>query len=691
MTNDEELMSKETPNFLTCPGVPEISASSSVSSGLEPKRPRKWFLYKKSIAIMVIVVIVILLIPVSISVFRTASAASSAKKSIQNAQTHITNLDVESAKNDIDSARDSLGDIHDILQSIGFWRDLPGIGIQIRAIEDAAAAGSGTLDGTRDLLEIASVVLDALRGGSEATSRITTGIAPTRKFDELSKEEKQDLLRKFHDELPRLRLARDKLELALELWNRVPQDKLASPLRNTLKPLADALPIMKHALDEAVPIIEVIVPMSGYPEPRRYLISLQNDDEIRPAGGFIGTIGTMTWDAGELSEFLFTDVYNIDNPVSGIWKEIPPDPLRQYLGVQNWFLRDANWSPDFPTSADRILDFYVREAELQLHAQLPNRPTTYLALEPGFFESILNLTGPLTVDGKTYDSKNFFEQLEFEVEVAFHQKGIQTEKRKEIITKLGDELKKKIFALPASRWPEVLDIVTKALERKQIMAYSRDKDLQAVFDSRGWAARAKATDGDFLWVVDANLAALKTDGAMKKDMTYAFDANNPDGPTATVTLKYTNTAKGFGDYRYTRYRTYTRVYVPEGSVLLSSKGAMKDDLNKTGGKLITGTVDVFKDLGKSVFGAFWSIEPNTIGELSFTYRLPPNTYNLTPNTYHLDWPKQPGVDNASLTLDLSFDKNIKSVSPPEQESKWGDARYEYNTDSLTDRTFKITF
>ncbi|MBU1034277.1 DUF4012 domain-containing protein, partial [Patescibacteria group bacterium] len=434
-------MKTESPNFLTCPAFEQLQqpAGAGGEKGTEPqgKQPKlKMKKRAKRVLAIAAVLVAIVVLPFAVFALRAGLAANSAKNSVQSAQSKLKNLDVAGAKKDIDSAHDSLTSLRDILRSSGFLRDLPGIGIQLRALEDAVSAGAGTLDSATDMLDVASIVVDALQGGVEAEALLTTtGIAPTRRFQDLTKDEKLSLLRRFNDELPKMRLARDKMDLALEMWNRVPQDQLASPLRNALKPLAETIPVMKKALDEAVPIIEVVVPMAGYPEPRRFLLALQNDDEIRPAGGFIGTIGTMTWDAGEMSEFAFTDIYNIDNPVSGVWKEDPPEPIKKYLGLNNWFLRDANWSPDFPTSAERILDFYIRESEMQLHAELPHRPTSYLALEPGFFETLLDFTGPLTVDGETYTSENFFEKLEYAVEVAFHQQGIPVEKRKDIISK----------------------------------------------------------------------------------------------------------------------------------------------------------------------------------------------------------------------------------------------------------------
>ncbi|MCI0479653.1 DUF4012 domain-containing protein [Candidatus Uhrbacteria bacterium] len=658
------------------------------TASFSPKKRRLW----PWIVAAVVAILLVAVVPPGIALVRAGIAAQAARSSLKSAEQHLRAMDIEAAQEDVRNAAASVETFRAALRGVGFWRDVPLVGTQIRAFEDVANAGAGTLDSASDLLEVASVIVDALRGGTEAASGLGTGIAPTRSFDDLTKEEKRDLLRRLDGQLPRLRLARDKMDLALVLWNRVPQDRLVKPVRDALAPFAAAIPTLQRSLTEAIPLIEVLVPLAGYPDPRHYLMALQNADEIRPAGGFIGTIGLMSWDAGDMPTFLFTDVYGVDNPVSGVWKETPPEPLRRYLGVDNWFLRDANWSPDFPTSAGQVLDFFIRESEMQLHGPLPARPTTFIAFQPGFFESLLRLTGPITVEGQTYTADDFFEKLEFEVEVGWHQRGIPVEKRKEIVSKLGDEIRARLFALPAARWPEILDLVTQALERKQILAYAQDAELQGMFDARGWSGRTRPTDGDFLQVVDANLAALKTDGAMRKAVRYAIDATAPGGPIATVTLTYTNTAQGFSDYRYTRYRSYTRVYVPEGSELVSSEGAMKDDLNKTGNRFVPGTVDVMRELGKTVFGAFWSVEPGKTGKLSFTYRLPEDVADrLARGEYRLDWQKQPGVDGMELTLDLAFGKNIASATPSEEESRWGDARYQVEADSLVDRTFITTF
>ncbi|MCR4279116.1 MAG: DUF4012 domain-containing protein [bacterium] len=714
-------------NFLTCPGAKELpppehelkepspqahtdgsfsnpepvvrTAMPPASFTLSPpvkepqrklpklKRKRGWSFW---IFGMVVGLVLLQLVPAVYALGRAGVSASRAKYALSEIEVHVRNLDFESAQGDLRTAGDDLRQSRVYLRKVGIWRDLPWTGTQIRAIEDAVSSGIQTLESVDDLLETARIVSDVVLSGQALAGEIGVGIDPSQRFSDLTTQQKSDMLARFSTELPRLRLARDKMDLANELWARIPQSEIAVPIRSALAPLAETISLLAETLDTAVPLIEVLVPLAGYPEPRRFVALLQNADEIRPSGGFIGNVGTVTFENGDMKEFVFQDVYAIDNPVSGVWKEEPPEPLKRWLGSRQWFLRDANWSPDFPESAERVLDFYIREVELQKGSSLEKRPDTVLALEPGFFEAILNLVGSVSVDGITFDADNFFDQLQFEVEVHFHQQGIPTEQRKDIVSRIGDALIAKIFALPASEWPNALAVVRDAFERKDIMMYSRDPNLLAILDARGWTGRTKATNGDSLWVVDANLAALKTDGAMVKDIRYRLDATNPDEPIATVTLTYKNTAKNFSDFRYTRYRSYTRMYVPEGSELIKSSGSMRDDLNTTGGIFIPGVVDVTHELGKTVFGTFWSVEPGRSGVLEFTYRLPASVRDqLSNKTYHLDFQKQPGVDESTIEIDHTFAGKVKSAVPAEDSSEWGDASYQFETDSLRDRSFSV--
>jgi hypothetical protein len=287
----------------------------------------------------------------------------------------------------------------------------------------------------------------------------------------------------------------------------------------------------------------------------------------------------------------------------------------------------------------------------------------------------LILTGPLTVEDQTFTANDFFDQLQFETQVGFHQEGRPTEQRKDIVRKLGDVLIATLLSLPANRWPDVLDVATVSLAQGDMLVYAKDEAVQKILDLRGWSGRTIGTEDDYLWVIDANLAALKTDGVMDKRVFYSVDFTDPAGPIATVRLRYTNTNRVF-DWRYTRYRSYTRVYVPEGSELLSWSGISRNP-------------DVFRELGKQVFGGFWVIEPGNTAEMVYRYRLPARIKTLAESdSYRFTAQKQPGAER-TLTLDLLFGKNVRRATPPEDEADFGDNRYEGAW--IESQPFQITF
>jgi hypothetical protein len=724
---------EHSPNFLTCPSVPSLpppdESDSSVSNNpfnsdeqqasnagqavagkpfiplrpqddieqeqlaTEPKfqaaitPPKKN--RKKSLPSYVILVVLILLgilfIPPLFAIGRAGYAAYQAKQSLDSMQYMLEIGEIDSAKSEAAAAESEFNTMQKYLTGVGFWRDMPYVGTQIRGLQDTAQVSAQTLDGVQDILEVAGALQDALFLATKTSGATQVDVDASKRLQDLTKEERYALLESLYRSLPEIRLARDKIDIALSMWNDLPKDQLAGPIRSALEPMTVYLPILQQSLEQGVPLIEVFVPLLGYPNPQTYVIVTQNADEIRPAGGFIGSAVTAELDAGNIESYEFFDIYDIDNPASGIWSEVPPAPIEKHLGVTKWFMRDANWSPDFPTSAERLLDFYERERAIPLGKPAPHQ-TGFIALEPGFFESLLAFTGPVIVDGKTFNAENFMDVLQYEVEVA---PNITQENRKDLMGRVGDALLAKIQALPRSDWPKILGIVTKALDQKQILLYNRDPQLQSVVDSRNWSGRAKPTNGDFLWIIDANLAALKTDGVMSKSIQYTLDARDLEHPRANVTLTYQNTNRQI-TWRYTRYRSYTRVYVPDGSQLISSKGAMAGDLTQTGGRFVPGTVDVMKELGKTVFGAFWSIEPGRTGTLAFTYELPKSSVaSILDGTYRLDWPKQPGVDNAEFNVKILFPQSIKSAEPAEPEEKWGDNNYEAQASSLYDQVFKV--
>jgi len=218
------------------------------------------------------------------------------------------------------------------------------------------------------------------------------------------------------------------------------------------------------------------------------------------------------------------------------------------------------------------------------------------------------------------------------------------------------------------------------------MASFADPSLLAFADAQGWSGRFRSGPGDRLAVIDANLAALKTDSVMDKSIAYTL---RPDGNSWIARASITYRNRGRFTWKTTRYRTYTRFYVPIGSRLIKGEGMMIDDkLNDP--RRRPGTIDVTEELGHAVFGGFISVEPGETRTLAVEYRVSDAVARMIrEGDYGLEVQKQLGSIANGLTLDLDFGKNVARATPPETENDWGDSRYRLSTDLRVDRGFTV--
>jgi hypothetical protein len=246
-----------------------------------------------------------------------------------------------------------------------------------------------------------------------------------------------------------------------------------------------------------------------------------------------------------------------------------------------------------------------------------------------------------------------------------------------------------VKAFPLLKIMEVIGTVEKNLGEGHVSLFMNDPGLQRIVLENDWGGKMKDVRGDYLSVIDANMASLKTDRVMARSIAYSI-AQGSDGTfDGRIAVTYQN--KGRFDWKTTRYRTYVRVYLPPGTVLIGSSGTMENDKIKDPARR-PGKVDVLQELGRTAFGAFISVEPGDIRTLEFRFRLAPSVAGMIEEgTYALDVEKQPGTVAHGLTLDLDFGKNVRTASPAEAEKEWGDARYRIMTDLRTDRHFQASF
>lgn len=500
-------------------------------------------------------------------------------------------------------------------------------------------------------------------------------------FSKFSREEKRKILKSIYESGPELNGLKANLDLAYLNLERVESRGILKLFKNRIERYKQDLSHGRELASQAIPMAEILPALAGYPAKASFLTLLQNSDELRPTGGFLGTYGILETDSGDIVRFDTHDIYHMDMPVKDLLNVAPPEPIKKYLN-DKWYMRDANWSPDWPTSAEKIDWFFKKEDDL-----LPpqNRINNFrgefngfVAITPKFVTDLLAIAGPIFIDSQEYNQNNFTRLLEYKVEKEYVQLGISSWQRKEVIGRILQELKIKLFDLPPDRWLEAVDAVAENALKKNILVYFKDDRLEDLSKDLGWAGEIKETEGDYLMIADANLGALKTDAVMSRSISYSLEQGT-NGLFAQLRINYKHNG-GF-DWRTTRYRTYTRVYVPLGAELIKVEGL-------TDGEAITGV-----EAGRTYFGGFISIEPGRIGSLYFRYRLPDKLALEIKNNkrYELLIQKQPGNDNEELAVDLKLKNKVKSYSPTGfYVNDYGDG-FKWETDLGVDRKFIVNF
>jgi len=214
------------------------------------------------------------------------------------------------------------------------------------------------------------------------------------------------------------------------------------------------------------------------------------------------------------------------------------------------------------------------------------------------------------------------------------------------------------------------------ISQKNILTYFNSPALEELAKNLQVGGEIKNVDSDYLMVVDSNMAALKTDSVMDKNISYTLEEKT-DGFYAKLKVDYKNNGKK--DWRTDDYKSYTRIYLPEGSEITKATGFVYEPAK------------TYDELGKTVVGGFIIVRLGQSISLNIEYKLPPTlAEKIKSNGYNLYIQKQPGNNIKSLKVDVSSLNKLNSYDPLGAEIKNGKEAI-WNSNLDIDREFKINF
>ena len=347
---------------------------------------------------------------------------------------------------------------------------------------------------------------------------------------------------------------------AKENINKINLSHLPKDNREKFASLKANLPIFISSLKKSDAIMDFAINFLGDKSLKRYLIVFQNDNELRASGGFMGSVA--------LVDFKNGNIENIQVPAGGTYdfkagltKLLQaPQPLR--LVNPRWEFQDANWWPNWPTSAKNISYFYNKSDGATLDG--------VIAVNSDWLGSLLEVIGPINLPDykKTITAANFEMELQKSIEVEATDKT----KPKKILGDLAPELLKRILDTSPDKMMDLILALNTGLKQKDILVYLADENEQKFVAESNWDGRLKETEKDYLNVVATNIGGGKTDSVISQEIYHRAEILADGSIIDSVLISRNHT--GAIDDKFTKAanRSYIRVYVPQGSQLLKVSG-----------------------------------------------------------------------------------------------------------------------
>jgi hypothetical protein len=406
------------------------------------------------------------------------------------------------------------------------------------------------------------------------------------------------------------------LESAAALLNLVEAGSLPDELQ---RKVVKAVSELNYFLEVARPIAEALpeIPnLLGDKIPRRYLVLFQNPDEVRPTGGFVGSVGILDLNDGFAKKFEIKDVYTIDGQLTQHIS--PPEGFGFITG--NWGLRDSNYHPDFPTSAEA--------ASLLFEKAGFGSTDGVVAVNASLLEKIAQITGGVKLP--RFKEKIEAQDLNLLLEMVIEAKVDGASNPKQILAEVWTELRDSLGRLPQQT---LVEIMWSAIEQKEIQFASGNPDLLQVARATGVANELRETDGDYLFVVNTSLGGNKSDKFCDNKITHQteIDVNGAAINTLTILRKHSwsdsaerkieRLAENFGIPLSDNLKEILgrgrnvdllKVLVPAGSELIDVEGIPVD------------RVETKTSAGKTYFMFSLTVQPKFSREVILKYKLPKN-------------------------------------------------------------------
>jgi hypothetical protein len=455
--------------------------------------------------------------------------------------------------------------------------------------------------------------------------------------------------------------------------------------------LAGIVDLLEQSLRLVIDIAPIGGDLVGADGMRRYLVLGQSADELRATGGFVSALWLVTLENGSLVDVRYHDAVRVDD-----WDRLelyPPAPegLEEHMNASVWLLRDVSWEPDFPTVARTAADMYRIGQRQEVDG--------VVAINQWALHAILRGLGSVEDPGggAPITQRNLFSKLE---------EGSDQHGRTYVDLALQGILGRLSEPLSLANLMKVASAILESLDKKDLLLFMEDSDVQDVLDSSGWDGGLRNEGADYLYIVDSNVGWSKADRNIQRQVRYEVDMRRETGARASLTLSYNNHSgpgspgcepqwinrgTNYTQLKNACYWDFWRVYTPQGTRLLGNTPLSLPEYSVSVeiGMGLPGedTVKVSSSYNKTVLSGLFALGAGDANEINLVYDLPSRVITRSGKSieYELLVQKQPGSRGRELTVELIVPEGYELASSTLMPAFTGESRvgFRFNVDRDT--------
>ncbi|GAB4219073.1 MAG: hypothetical protein Fur009_3360 [Candidatus Microgenomates bacterium] len=397
---------------------------------------------------------------------------------------------------------------------------------------------------------------------------------------------------------------------------------------------------------DAKPLIKNLPEMLGGKDEKTYLILYQNDKERRATGGFLTFYAVFKIKNGKISIISSNDIYSLDASIVNHPKA-PREILTYHKEVSEFYIRDSNLSPDFYESVKLFEGLYEKSGSKVRYDGI-------IALDSKILVDMLKIFGDVYINSINFSAKidprcDCPQAIYTLFDIVDRPVAYIKENRKGILGDLMYTLfQTALRSSPSKYWGRLVSVMLENLQQKHILVYFVDSDLQKAVEQVNFAGRIRSFEDDYIHINNVNFAGAKSNMFVKEEIDLKIQ-----GKSHQLTINYKNpyphsdcNLERGGLCLNATLRNWVRVYVPQGSKLISFQGSLKK-------------VQVYDELGKTVFEGYTEVPTQGKAIINVNYTLPENQ-----STKLLMIQKQPGVEEQKWQIETDgkkvFDGNLDS-------------------------------